>query len=118
MEITLKIFKLIIEKFVKNDINFLKNILSEKYLCYTHELNDESYTLPIANRSDYFWRDSEVLACSTNEHSVPCWIPKSRMKSYGLLLMYTVLIVNFLLSCLELIYFFTFDRKKFEKKKI
>jgi len=91
--------------------------LPEKYLCFTHELNEEGFTLPKENRSDYFWRDSEILACSTNEHSVPCWIPKSRMKSYGLLLMYIVLVVNFVLSSLELIYFFTLGRKKFEKKK-
>ena len=82
--------------------------LKEKWYCFsnTHYVptnNDITNTfMPEQNRS-IFWTEDFNLACGTQPMAFTCWIPYAKMKSYGLKFMYGILVVNFLLTSLELI---------------
>jgi len=81
--------------------------LKESWLCATNTPNgpeQESLDkiLPPSNRSEVFWTEDWNMACLQQKVSVTCWIPFSRMKSYGMIFMYWVLIVNTILTFLEL----------------
>jgi len=81
--------------------------LKESWQCAT---NDPRQThqdsldkvLPPSNRSEIFWTDDYNMACLQQQISVTCWIPLARMKSFGLIFMYWVLIISTCLTCLEL----------------
>jgi len=83
--------------------------LKEQWLC---ALNDDDKAasnslmemIPPVNRSEIFWTDDKNLACIQQKVVATCWIPFSRMKSFGLLFMYWVLIVTTCLTAIELLY--------------
>ena len=83
--------------------------LKENWLCAVNTPNnaaDESLDkmLPQSNRSEIFWTDDYNMACLQQQITVTCWIPFSRMKSFGLIFMYWVLIVTTCLTALELLF--------------
>lgn len=86
--------------------------LEEKWMCYVD--GDRDNDLPQANRS-MFWHGEENLACTNSDTSVPCWIWKSRMKSWGLKLMYIALMLNFAMTFLELVWHFIFGLRSKSK---
>lgn len=90
--------------------------LNEKWMCYTDGDRDDD--LPEANRSAIFWHGEENLACTNAEKSVPCWIAKSRMKSWGLKLMYIALLINFFMTLGEILYHVAFGLRSKSKKVI
>jgi len=83
--------------------------LKENWICATNSpkpaagrsLNE---LLPPANRSEIFWIDEPNLACMQQMVTVTCWIPFSRMKSYGMFFMYIVLLVGWFITLFELAY--------------
>jgi hypothetical protein len=88
--------------------NFLETMqLKEKYYCYTHfddnpydDKHSVDYFLPVANRSEIFYTDEVIETCQQQDR-VTCWIKFSRVKSYGIQIMFLVLVCNFILSVLE-----------------
>lgn len=83
--------------------------LKESWQCATNSPKEDASAalnrmIPPANRTEVFWTDDHNLACLQQEITVTCWIPFSRMKSYGLLFMYWVLLINTLLTFLELVF--------------
>lgn len=84
--------------------------LKEKYSCYTH-YDDNSFDsrksvdfyMPENNRSNLFWVDDTIEAC-LQQDKVTCWIKFSRAKSYGMQIMFLVLICNLILSITEFIF--------------
>lgn len=83
--------------------------LKESWLCATNTPKapmEESLdrVLPESNRSEIFWTDDWNMACLQQQITVTCWIPFSRMKSFGLLFMYWVLLVTTFLTFCELIF--------------
>lgn len=82
--------------------------LKELWICATNTPTEASarsldQLLPVANRSEIFWIDDINLACMQQQVTVTCWIPFSRMKSYGMFFMYIVLIVGTVMTALELV---------------
>jgi len=84
--------------------------LKESWLCATNypgpgpEKDSLDQIIPAENRSEIFWAEDYNMACLQQKVTVTCWIPFSRMKSFGLLFMYWVLLVNTTLTALELIF--------------
>lgn len=89
--------------------------LKEQWVCATNNLDAASQDsldnlVPIANRSTAFWTDDLNLACIQQKVTVTCWIPFSRMKSYGLWFMYVTLVISTILTVLELAYEFVYHQ--------
>lgn len=83
--------------------------LKESWLCATNtpkapQQESLDKVLPISNRSEIFWTDDWNMACLQQQITVTCWIPFSRMKSFGLIFMYWVLITTTCLTACELVY--------------
>lgn len=83
--------------------------LKENWICATNSpkpsaQNSLNELLPPANRSEIFWISDPNLACMQQMVTVTCWIPFSRMKSYGMFFMYIVLLVGWVITLLELVY--------------
>jgi len=84
--------------------------LKDHWLCPTYSTNigknavAESIDaiIPHANRSELFYRTDTVVACEQQQTTVTCWIPMSRMKRYGMLFMFGVLIMQTALTFCEL----------------
>jgi len=88
--------------------------LKEKWYCFSYTDSDSSRPqdtyrkvvdakMPMANRSSLFWVDEPLIACSQQD-TVKCWIPFSRIKSYGIQFMYMLLCVNICLTVLEILW--------------
>merc|ERR1712076_203654 len=83
--------------------------LKESWICSTNNVDQAAQhsldqLIPQQNRSEIFWTDDLNVACLQQKVTVTCWIPFSRMKSFGLLFMYWVLLVNTTLTAMELIF--------------
>merc|ERR1711879_368867 len=83
--------------------------LKENWVCATNHPRTASKKsldelLPPANRSEIFWIGDPNLACMQQSVTVTCWIPFSRMKSYGMFFMYIVLLVGWFITVFELVY--------------
>lgn len=78
--------------------------LKEMWYCPTNtEGSDESIAefFPPQNRS-IFWTDELNEPCVQQKVYIACWIPFSRMKTWGMYFMYYVLIMCFVITVLEL----------------
>lgn len=83
--------------------------LKESWICPTNNVDDAAQEsldrlLPAANRSEIFWTNDLNVACLQQQVTVTCWIPFSRMKTYGLWFMYYVLCLQTTLTAFELLY--------------
>jgi len=77
--------------------------LKEYWMCPTQpDAAAVSATIPVEQRSELFWVDEVNEACQQQTVEVRCWIPFSWMKTYALWIMYFVLIVQTILTGLEL----------------
>jgi len=79
--------------------------LKEMWLCSSNRDEAESSIerlIPEANRS-IFWTDELNEPCVQQKVQVTCWIPFSRMKTWGMYFMYYVLILTFCITIMELI---------------
>lgn len=82
--------------------------LKEKWLCPTNDndpakIRSTNELLPFSNRSAFFHRLDTNFACVQQQVTVTCWIPYSRMKSLGMQFMYTVLVLQCVMTLMELI---------------
>jgi len=84
--------------------------LKEKYYCYTNfdenphdDKSAADYYLPEQNRSAIFY-NTEVIETCQQQDRVTCWIKYSRIKSYGIQIMFIVLVCNLCMSVLELLW--------------
>lgn len=86
--------------------------LNEKWLCPVYSTNlvntpklDASMNqfLPAKNRSILFHRSDTVTACEQQAIFVTCWIKESRMKSYGIKFMFTVICLQTWITVCELL---------------
>merc|ERR1712110_458616 len=79
--------------------------LKEWWNCATNTRGSDNSIdefFPPGNRS-IFWTDELNEPCVQQKVHVTCWIPFSRMKTWGMYFMYYVLILTFFITLLELV---------------
>ena len=77
--------------------------IPERWICTTYNFEDPDYhdLTPAANKSKIFHRSDKVAACQ-QPRDVICWQPEAYLRSYGLKLMYFLVLLEILFTILEL----------------
>jgi len=83
--------------------------LKEYWLCPTYSSNivdgadSINQMMPKANRSDIFYRTDTIQACEQQQATVTCWISTSRMKTLGIIFMFSIMCIQSFITFMELL---------------
>ena len=96
--------------------------LKENWICSSNNKDTAAVEsldqlIPVGNRSEIFWTDDLNVACLQHRVTVTCWIPFSRMKSYGMWFMFLTLCFSCWLTVLEICWEFCYHCCRFNGRK-